>query len=338
MTLPPPPASDTRSAAWEPRRIAIIGGGAMGTSLAAILGRIVPVVVIEKSPDRAAAIERTGAIATGMIEASSRPRVARSIAEIASSGADLIFVATKTTAIPAVAAELGPLLPRLRPRPYVVSYQNGIEPGRQLMMLLRHPLVVRMVLNFAVTLDASGAAHITLNSPPHTIGSPDAADADACRAIAALLTRAGMTTRFEPDIEREVWSKGIINAAMNPVAALVNATVGEVMASPARRIVEALLVEGLTVAREEGLDLGADYLARALRFLDAAADHVPSMVQDIRCGRESEVGQLNRQILEHARRLGIPTPTHDVIDALIEAFDWKIYHRRMEPGGRSDAR
>ena len=57
-------------------------------------------------------------------------------------------------------------------------------------------------------------------------------------------------------IHRSVWAKGIVNAAVNPVAALVNSTVGEVMDSPAQQIVEALLTEGIEIARAEGIDLG----------------------------------------------------------------------------------
>jgi ketopantoate reductase len=62
-----------------------------------------------------------------------------------------------------------------------------------------------------------------------------------------------------------------------------------------------------------------------LAVMAGAAAHTPSMVEDIRAGRESEVGQLNRQIIERGRARGVPTPTHDVIDALIETFDWKVY-------------
>lgn len=148
-----------------------------------------------------------------------------------------------------------------------------------------------------------------------------------CEALAGALTSGGLPTAFASDIERRVWMKGIVNAAMNPIAALVNSSVGEALDSPARLIVERLLVEGEAVARAEGLAMGEDFVARAMEALEAARSHTPSMVEDIRRGRESEVGQLNRQVLEHARRVGVSTPTHEVIDALIETFDWKVYRR-----------
>ncbi|HRQ71802.1 MAG TPA: 2-dehydropantoate 2-reductase [Phycisphaerales bacterium] len=318
-------------ARWELRRIAIVGAGAMGTSLAAILGRVVPIVVVARNPERAAQLVRDGARTTGQIEARAAPIVVRRLDDlVAIGGASAIFVATKTTAIPGVAADLRPLLPRLADQPaglFVVSYQNGIEPGRQLMDLLGHPGVLRIVLGFGATMHpATGEVRITLNAPPHAIGSVEPSHEPVCRAIAALLSRAGLETTYEPAIERRVWEKAVVNAAMNPVAALVNAGIGPVLDSPASMIVERLLAEGAAVARAEGLPLGEDYLAAARVLLRRASDHTPSMVEDVRLGRESEVGQLNRQIIEHARRVGVPTPTHEIVNALIETFDWKVYH------------
>lgn len=302
----------------------------MGTSLAAIIGQKVPTVLVCRNPRRAAELFEHGAVTTGLIKASSRPIIVSSIADLATTGGvSVLFVATKTTAIPSVAAELKPLLPRISDQPegpFVVSYQNGIEPGRQLLTLLDYTRVLRMVLNFGATMRDHRAVEITLNAQPHHIGTVDHSFDPICRQVAQVLSSAGLETEYDSHIERHVWAKSVINASMNPVAALVNSPVGQVLDSPARIIVDRLLREGIAVAQAEGRDLGGEaFLERAYTILHTAQDHTPSMVEDIRSGHESEVGQLNRQILDHGRRLGIPTPTHEVIDALIETFDWKIY-------------
>lgn len=320
----------TSFASWRPRRIAIIGAGAMGTSLGAMLGRVAPVVMVCRTPSRRAQLQERGARAHGKVEALARPEIVESISGLGG-GISAIFVATKTTAIPEVAAELRPLLGTLGDQPgapFVVSYQNGIEPGRQLMELLEDDRVLRMVLNFGARLDPScGDVEVTLSDPPHSVGCLNPAHRPVCQQLGALLTSAGLSTVFDERIEARVWFKGVVNAAMNPVAAVVNATVGQVLDSPARTIVDRLLWEGFMVALAEGIDLGEDPLRRAMRVLDSARPHTPSMVEDIRSGRESEVGQLNRQILDHAKRLGVPVPTHELVDALIETFDWKVYAR-----------
>jgi len=191
--------------------------------------------------------------------------------------------------------------------------------------LLDTDRVARMVLNLgAVWESGTGIANVTLSAPPHWLGCPAREYQERCRELAGLLCRAGLVTEFAEDIEARVWAKSLMNAAVNPVAALTNMTVGQIMASPARRIVERLLREGYDVACAEGIDLGEGYLEHAAATLSRAADHTPSMVEDVRSGRESEIGQLNRPIIDRGRARGIGTPTHEVVDGLIEALDGAV--------------
>ncbi|TVQ62289.1 MAG: 2-dehydropantoate 2-reductase [Phycisphaerales bacterium] len=312
----------------------VIGAGAMGTTLASVLGRLVPVVIVCRNPARAETLFRIGARVHGAVECASRPIVVSRVEDLARiGGVSAVFVATKTTAIDEVAAEMAPLMSELGDQPdapYTISFQNGIEPGKRLMERLGDPRVLRMVLNFGARLDKDGAAETTLYTPPHLIGRQDRTYAAVSDSLASTLTACGFETRAVDDVEPFVWMKGIVNAAMNPVAALTDASVGETLDAPARVIVERLLAEGVMVAKAEGIDLGDDPVSKMMAVFESARLHTPSMVEDIRAGRESEVGQLNRQILEHARRVGVETPTHELITALIDAFDWRVFHRGEE--------
>ncbi|MEQ9617204.1 MAG: ketopantoate reductase family protein [Phycisphaerales bacterium] len=317
-------------------RAVVIGAGSMGTLIAAVLGRVMPVVLVCRREERAAQLFKWGARVEGLIEAASRPILVRSLDELANAGgASLVVVATKTTAIPSVATDLKRVMGSICDDPggpHVISFQNGIDPGRELMARLGHARVLRMVLSLGATLSGDQrCVHVSLNQPPHDIGSVDPGLRPVCESIAALLTEGGLETAYAEDIEAAVWRKGLVNAAMNPVAALVNCTVGQVLDSPSEIIVRKLLQEGIAVAEAEGITLPAGYAERAMRLMDLARDHVPSMVEDIRGGRESEIGQLNRQIIEHGARLGVPTRTHETIDALIETFDWKVYRDGAAP-------
>lgn len=314
-----------------PHRIAVIGAGAMGCSLAAALGHSCDVVMIVRDSERANRIRADGVTLRGLSNARARPHVVPRIADLGALGpVDAVFVATKTTAIDAVSNELAPALRQpgvAEAGPFVVSFQNGIESGRWLRDRLAYPYVLRMVVNYGARLHADGAVDLLFSRPPHAIGSPDPRLRRACDALASTLTRGGMETVVAEDIERVAWFKGVMNAAMNPVAALINGGVGEVLDSPARDIVEGLLGEALDVASAEGIRLGSDARARVWARLECARAHTPSMVEDIRDGRPSEVGQLNRQVIEHGARVRIATPTHRLITSLIDAFDWRAFQR-----------
>lgn len=323
-------------ASQDQPRFAIIGAGAMGLSLAALLGRDAKVAIVARDLVKAKRIARDGVAVHGLMRATAHPAVVPSIPALAGvMPLTAIFVATKTTAIDAVARELGPVLDALAhdEHPFVISFQNGIEPGRDLMERLHEPRVLRMVLNYGATLTDDNAATVMLNGPPHFIGGPDATHREFAAKLASLLTNCNLPTEPVDDIEPYAWTKGVLNAAMNPVAALTDSSVGEVLDSPARAIVSRLIDEGLRVAHAEGIDLGPDIAGRMWAILDKARPHTPSMVGDIRGGRPSEVGQLNRQIIEHAHRNGVPVPSHEVVAALIDSFDWRIFHRPQTIAG-----
>ena len=318
-----------------PLRIGIVGAGAMGLSLGAIVSRFASVVMVCRNAARAAQIFEHAIRVDGRIEGRAAPLLVRSVGELADiGGVSYLFIATKTWSIPDVCAALAPVLDRIGAvgeAARIVSYQNGIDPGRQIMELLRTRRVMRMVLNYGAVLSDDGVVHVPMHAPPHYIGCLDDELIEDCRRLAGLFTGAGLETRYDEQIERHVWEKAVLNAAYNPVCALVNMTVGEVLSSPSGSVARALLEEGLAVARAEGIDLGDDYSVRAEAMIAQACAHLPSMVDDIRRGRPSEIGQLNRQIVTHARRLGVAVPTHETIDALIETFDWRVYRDVHRP-------
>ena len=141
------------------------------------------------------------------------------------------------------------------------------------------------------------------------------------RALAARLSAMGIETAYAPDIDVEVWRKGVLNAAVNPVAALTRVPVDGLMAGPARPLVVRLIDEALRVAAAAGIDLGPDARAEALRALGAASDHLPSMAEDVIAGRSTEITQLNIQIAQRAAELGLPAPAHNTVIELVRAID-----------------
>jgi 2-dehydropantoate 2-reductase len=308
------------------RRVGVIGAGPMGMSLGAVLGQHADVVMVERDPVRAEHIRMDGAIVHGLGHQAARVNVVTSIGDLGAYGAlDAVFVATKTTAIDAVGRELRNVMAAIGD-PWVVSFQNGIASGEALSERLGTARVARMVLNYGARLRDDGDVEVVQSSPPHVIGSPNAGGDAVSRDLAALMSAGGMETRAVDDIEPDVWLKGIMNAGMNPVASLVNMRIGEVLDSPSVRIVERLVDEGLAVAAAEGIELGDNARERVWAVYENGRAHLPSMVEDIRAGRSSEVGQLNRQVIEHGRRVGVQTPTHTLVTELIDTFDWRVFH------------
>jgi len=123
---------------------------------------------------------------------------------------------------------------------------------------------------------------------------------------------------------RSQWRKVIFNAATNPLGALTGLTHGRLCEQPAlRRLASQLVDEGKAVAGAQGIVLDSDpeelidYAARR----DVAYDHKASMLQDVEARRRTEVDYLNGGIAGFGKRLGVQTPTHETIWALVKGVE-----------------
>ena len=313
------------------RRVAIIGAGAMGGSLAALMASHLPTVLVVRNVDRAERIRRSGIHLEGELCARGRPSVVGSVEALADiHPIDLVVIATKTTAIPEVCAVMRPHLSEL---PFVCSYQNGIEPGRTIMRMLGTHRVVRMVLHYGARLEARAdpegplRIHTVFHAPPHFVGGEGPESLSFARDLASMLTGIGLRTEYSEDIDIPVWRKGLMNSASNAVSALLRAPLGELMSCPARGLIERLLDEGIAVASAAGIELGEGYREQALAGMERVGSHLPSMALDVMAQQPTEITQLNEQIAASGRKHGVPTPTHDAISDLIRTLDWRLERR-----------
>jgi len=198
--------------------------------------------------------------------------------------------------------------------------------------------VLRMVCTYGATFDDTDALHaqppadctdlatpalpvrITLHSPPHFVGGEGDAQ-EVARELARQLTQIGLPTELSEDIDREAWRKGIANAAGNTVAAILQAPLGELLGSPAERLIRRLLEEGLAVAQATGIALGSSFVEAALEPMFGGSSHLPSMATDIIAGRRTEIAQLNEEIVARGTKLGVATPSHAAVIDIIRALE-----------------
>jgi 2-dehydropantoate 2-reductase len=147
---------------------------------------------------------------------------------------------------------------------------------------------------------------------------------EAIAPLADACSRAGMPAEAMADARPGQWRKVIFNAATNPMGALTGLTHGRLCERPdLRAVVSGLVDEGKAVAAAQGIELDADpeeLIDHAARP-DVAYGHKASMLQDVEARRITEVDYLNGGIARFGRELGVPTPLHDTITALIKGVE-----------------
>ena len=150
-----------------------------------------------------------------------------------------------------------------------------------------------------------------------SLGEPSGERSDRVKLLGKLLTEAGLRAPVSRDIRSEIWVKLLGNLAFNPISVLTHATLDTIATDPSTRsVVEAMMLE----ARAVGERLGARFSMSVDKRINAAAEvgaHKTSMLQDLERGRPLEVDALVGAVIELARRVDLPTPTIDVVHALV---------------------
>jgi 2-dehydropantoate 2-reductase len=128
--------------------------------------------------------------------------------------------------------------------------------------------------------------------------------------IEEALKSAKFKVEVVDDVLSIVWSKLIINAAINPLTALLKIPNGELLERPsARELMSALAKEAASVASAEKVNLPfRDPVAFVEDVARKTAGNHSSMLQDIQRGAPTEINAICGAVVRAARRHHIPTP------------------------------
>ncbi len=132
--------------------------------------------------------------------------------------------------------------------------------------------------------------------------------------LEAALTGAGFNVQVVNDADALVWGKLVINAAINPLTALLRVPNGELLQRPAaHKMMGVLAQEAAAVATAQGIHLPFEDAVRAAEDVarKTAANH-SSMFQDIRRGAPTEIDSICGAITKTGEKLGVATPVNRV--------------------------
>ena len=312
-------------------RFLLFGAGATGSVFAARLASRYEVAVVARGA-RLETIRRDGLRVVGATEAAVRLPAASSPTELDGFLPDFVLVTVKATDTASAAAALAPL----GRRAVRVSLQNGLG-NEETLADGGHP-VLGAVSNNGATLRGNGEVfHAGLGEVilgPFTPDTPPA----AADELAAHLSAVGFPARTTDDIRKALWDKVILNAAVNPVTALLGLRTGELLADPGHvRIVGRLVAEACAVAAAEGVACSEEEVHETIRRVAAATPkNRSSMLQDLERGRRTEIEAISGVIAARGRNHGLPTPWNDLMLRLVREREPAT--RRAKPPGAGPTR
>lgn len=140
--------------------------------------------------------------------------------------------------------------------------------------------------------------------------------------LAAHLRAAGFVIENVHDANALLWGKLIINAAINPLTALLGLTNGELLGSPsARALMSAVAREAAAVAVAQGISLPyPDPVVAAENIAQRTAENRSSMLRDVLRHAPTEIDAINGAIVQAGEQTEVPTPINRTLWQLVRAL------------------
>jgi 2-dehydropantoate 2-reductase len=146
---------------------------------------------------------------------------------------------------------------------------------------------------------------------------------DRAKRVATTIETCGIPCFATREIERYIWGKVLYNVALNAPAAILEINYGRLLGQAStRELMEEIIAEAFAVAVAEGVRLDWDSPEAYTEILfqtliPRTASHFPSMLQDIRHGKKTEIEALNGALHRLGQTRGIATPVNATLTQLI---------------------
>ncbi len=300
--------------------VVIVGPGAMGLLFAVRLAQAGRnVCLLDHRPERAAQLRRDGIRLID--DADEWPPTQIPVFEspkdfLTSHTTDTVLFSVKAYSTEAAVAHAEPLRAS---GPLVVTLQNGIGNAEVIARTFGQDRVL-------VGTTSEGATLLEPDKIRHAgrgvtrLGSLDPRRIADAENVVTLLCKAGFKARTTLDWRAALWAKAIVNAAINPIAALLQTPNGYLADSPAaREVVRTVAREGQQIARAQGIDVPHDLPDQAVSICRDTATNRASMLQDVERGRRTELPFINDILLQEAERNDQRAPVLKTVTELARA-------------------
>jgi 2-dehydropantoate 2-reductase len=305
---------DMRSNGIENNRVLIVGTGALATLFAARLGVSgCSVSMLGTWPEGLRALGVQGARLVGLDGRQVRTRVLATNDPHDCAGTRFALVLVKSWQTERAAAQLKACLAM---DGLALTLQNGLGNREILAGQLGASRVALGSSTTGATLLGPGLAKAggegALSIERHTRLGP----------LHEVMRRAGFHIELVQDARSLIWSKLVVNSAINPLTAILRVPNGQLLERPAARLLlHALARETAAVAQAEHIELAHSDPVELVESVarGTAANH-SSMFQDIQRGAPTEIdaicGAVARAGVEHS----VPTPLNSACWRMVQAL------------------
>lgn len=300
-------------------KIAVVGAGGVGGGFGAALAKAGADVTFIARGAHLAAMKSEGLKITGgrgdthlvPTQATDNPANVGPV--------DIVLFCVKLWDVEGAGEHIKPLV---GPDTGVIPLQNGIDAHERLPPMLGDNAVMGGVAQISASIIAPGVIQQVGTFMRMIFGELDGRRSRRAEDFFALCNSAGFDATLSEQIVTELWMKFILLASNAGMMALSRQPIGKLREDPdVRPLMLSAWREVIEVGRAKGVKLPPDALEKVLDF----TDHFPpamkaSMALDLERGNRLELPWLSGKVAALGRELGVATPTHSMIFAMLKPY------------------
>jgi 2-dehydropantoate 2-reductase len=318
-------------------RVVILGAGGVGSVIAGYLARAGYEAIMIARPGHAIAVQKEGLRVRGLGNFhASVPALsdAKSLYD-----ADMLIIAVKTKDMERALAGVAHLNVG-----GVASVQNGVVKNEQLARVFGWEKVVGSTTMIGATLVRDGEVEYTLDGVTF-FGELDKRLSPRVTQIVEAFVRSGLKAAAAEDIVSVEWTKQAFQNPFAPLSAITRLPVHEVWSSPQlatlavhmfREVVAVASAHGISLSEHPAWSLFNMRVMRDAPFEEAVSKLVevgrqvaasgrthiiPSMLQDVLAGKQTEIEETVGHVFHEGQRLGIAVPYTEVVYRAVKAIE-----------------
>jgi 2-dehydropantoate 2-reductase len=198
-----------------------------------------------------------------------------------------------------------------------LTLQNGLENDTTLAAMLGEDRVAIGVTTIGATLLEPGRVRYGGD------GKISLAEHARISPFSDILSQAGFFVETVEDTESLVWGKLVVNAAINPLTALLRVPNGELLARrSAHKLMNLVTQETVNVAEAIGVRLPySDPISVVELVAERTASNKSSMLKDVLRGSQTEINAINGAIVAIGEREIVPVHLNRALWLIINAIE-----------------
>ena len=222
--------------------------------------------------------------------------------------------------------------PMLGPDSLVLTLQNGIDNGQQLVEAFGRERVLIGSCYMEGRIKEPGV--VTQGGPGRaSFGELEPGITERCQRLLAVFQEANWRVDLEENMPGMLWKKFSYLAGSAAVGAATRTLFGEMRTIPeTRAVIQGAIEEILEVGRASGAPIMEDSLEWCLTSLDNfPATGMSSLGKDFLEGRPVELDGLTGTAIRMGREYGVPTPINDTLYGILKPWAFRIERELSKP-------